>query len=320
MPINSAVIRNILVVRNDRFGEFILNIPALRALKETFPDARIIAVVDSYVKILAEKVPFIDEIIEWGRQKHSFWQKIRLAGDLRKRRIDLAVMLNPSREFNFITWAAGIPARVGYDRKCGFLLNYKIPDKKHLGLVHEVKSNLELVGLVGAKTDDKSLCLKIEGRSHLAPNEGNLVAVHPWTSDPLKQWPYEYFVELTTRLIRELNVKVAIVGGQEEIDKSRELFKQEKDNLINLTGKTNLLELASFLRMCKLLISGDSGPVHLAACVNTPTLVIFRSAIPGKNAKRWGPWGQGHTVIEKERLRDITVKEVFDKVKERLQR
>jgi len=318
MPINSAIVRNILVVRNDRFGEFLLNIPAFRALKESFPDARIIAVVDPYVKILAEAVPFLDETIEWGRQKHSFLQKLRLLRLLIKKRIGIAIMLNPSREFNFITWAVGIPVRVGYDRKCGFLLNYKIPDKKHLGLMHEVESNLQLVGLVGAKTNDKSLYLKVKGRSSLASNEGNLVVVHPWTSDPLKQWPYEYFVQLCKRLTTELNIRVAIVGGQDELSKSRELFREDGVRLINLTGKINLLELASFLRMCKLLISGDSGPVHLAACVNTPTVVIFRSDMPGKSPKRWGPWGQGHTVIEKERLQDITVEEVFHKVKERL--
>jgi len=83
----------------------------------------------------------------------------------------------------------------------------------------------------------------------------------------------------------------------------------------DLTGKTDLIQLAAFLKRCKVLISGDSGPVHLAACVRTPVVAIFRSDIPGKSALRWGPWGRGHSVIQKEKLADIEVDEVFAKTK-----
>jgi len=74
------------------------------------------------------------------------------------------------------------------------------------------------------------------------------------------------------------------------------------------------------LKRCALLVSGDSGPVHLAAAVGTPIVALFRNDLPGKTSKRWGPWGKGHTVIEKENLEDISVDEVFEKVKQRLLR
>ncbi len=152
MKINAAQVKSIVVFRNDRFGEFLLNIPALRALKETFVNARIIAVVSPYVKELAGRIPFIDEIIEWDSGRHSLLEKINFVKRLKKSRADIAVILNPVKCFHIFTYLSGIPVRVGYDRKWGFLLTNKIQDKKHLGERHEIDYNLELVSLIGAGT------------------------------------------------------------------------------------------------------------------------------------------------------------------------
>ena len=315
-------IRNILVLRNDRFGEFLLNIPALRALRETFVKARVIVVADPYVRELAEAVPFIDEIIEWGRQEHSLFQKLRLISLLKKKNIDMAIMLNPSKEFNILTYLAGIPVRVGYDRKWGFLLTHKIKDKKYLGEKHEIEYNLELVGIVGAKTEDKAMSLKIEEGTIKNPteyfhleNSDNLVALNPWTSDPVKQWPKAHFSNLAKRLAEELKLKIVIIGGKEE-SREGEIFDNLGSGMVNMTGRTTLKELAALLKKCRLLVSGDSGPVHLACAVGTPAIAIFRSDIPGKCARRWGPSQKASIVIEKDNLSDISVDEVFKKVKE----
>ena len=87
------------------------------------------------------------------------------------------------------------------------------------------------------------------------------------------------------------------------------------DDIINMVNKTSLVELAVLLKRCSLFISGDSGPMHLAAAVGTPVVALFRNDLPGKTAKRWGPWGQGHMVIEKGDLLNISVDEVFETIK-----
>lgn len=153
----------------------------------------------------------------------------------------------------------------------------------------------------------------------IGPDE-KLVAIHPWTSDSVKQWPREHFLGLTKRLAGELNIKVIIIGGKDELEKGAELYNNLGPHIINMTGKTTLVELAVLLRRCKMLISGDSGPVHLACAVDTPVIAIFRNDIPGKTAKRWGPWQSQSKVIEKNNLSDISVDEVFNKVKEILNR
>lgn len=327
MQINPQEIKNILVVRNDRFGEFLLNIPALRALRETFKGAKIILAVDPYVRELAEAIPFVDEVVEGSQKNHSLSDKFKFIGNLRKKNIDMAVMLNPSKEFNIITFFAGIPIRAGYARKCGFFLNLKMKDKKHAGEKHEVEYNLELVRLVGADTHDFSLSLKIDdsiisglGDDLNCKSYSTIVAIHPWTSDPVKQWSLEKFKELALKLLGYQGLKVVIVGGKEEAGKSSEIFAGFGSGVLNLTGKTTLLQLAVVLKRCKLLISGDSGPVHLASAVGTPVLALFRNDIPGKTSKRWGPWGAGHAVIEKRKLSDINVDEVFYKTKEMIER
>jgi ADP-heptose:LPS heptosyltransferase len=84
---------------------------------------------------------------------------------------------------------------------------------------------------------------------------------------------------------------------------------------MNLTGRTTLLELAGLLKRAKLLVTNDSGPMHLSAILNTPVVALFRKGPPAVSAKRWGPLGLGHIVLENELIRDIKVSEVFDAVK-----
>ena len=309
-------ISNILVIRNDRFGEFLLIIPALRALKEKYPQAKITLAVDTYVADLANAVEGVNNVIIWEKREHSFREIFEFSRYIKKMCFDLVVIFNPTQESNLVCFLAKIPIRVGYDRKWGFLLTHKIKDEKHFALKHEVEYNLDLVALIGAFTSDKSLRLKITGTNSLAAlKDSYVIAVHPWTSDPIKQWPLSRFKELIKRLA---GLEIVIIGGQEELIKNESFFMGMHELIINFTGKTNLIELAGLLKEVKLLVSGDSGPVHLAAAVGTPVIALFRNDLPGKGAKRWGPWGEGHTVIEKNKLEEISVDEVIRAIKDNL--
>lgn len=288
------MVKNILVIRNDRFGEFLLNIPAMRALKERYPQAKLSLAVSLAVCELAGVVECVDEVVVWDKVK----------GNLRKHKFDLCVILNPTKEAHWAVFWAGIPARVGYDRKWGFLLTHKLKDTKHLGNRHEVDCNLELVGSIGAKTLDKTPKIKVDDNLFREFIGQKIVAIHPFTSDPVKEWPIERFKELARRIKDELGLKVVMVGlSQNVLDAG--------DEIVNMINKTSLLELAVLLKRCSLLISCDSGPMHLAAAVGTPVVALFRNDLPGKTAKRWGPWGKEHIVIEKADLADINVEDVL---------
>ncbi|MCX5694166.1 MAG: glycosyltransferase family 9 protein [Candidatus Omnitrophica bacterium] len=297
------MVKKILVIRNDRFGEFLLNIPAIRALKEAYPQAELTLAVNSAVCELANTVKCADQVVDWdGIRKR-----------LSKYKFDLVVVLNPTKVAHQSIFLAGIPMRVGYNRKFGFLLTHKLKDTKHIGNRHEVDANLELVGLLGIKTFDKTIVVKVDDNLYKYFINQKIVIIHPFTSDPVKQWPIERFNQLAGRVRSELDVKVVMVGLSHSL-------LQLDANIINMINQTSLPELAALLKRGCLLVTGDSGPMHLAAAVGTSVIALFRNDLFGKTAKRWGPWGSGHAVIEKSSLGDITVDEVFNKIKEVLNR
>jgi len=323
-------IKNILVVRNDRFGEFLLNLPAIEALKRKFPAAQITLVVSEQTKELIEALDYVDNFLVWDNQKnHSFFEKLRFLKTLRRFSFDLAIVLNPSKEFHIFAYLAGIPKRIGYARKCGFLLTDKIPDLKYLGLKHEIEYNLDLAKLAGVDNFSLDLSLAIKEK-HLAyiekvlrdygiAQEKGFIALHPWTSDSAKQWPVEKFKELARRILEDLKIKLVLIGGKDE-EINAQGFLVGLCGIINFTGKFSLLESAALLKKANLLVSNDSGPVHLAAAVKTPVVAIFSNKIPAKSSRRWGPWGQNHIVIEKEDLRQICVEEVLQAINTILER
>lgn len=299
-----------------------LNIPAFRAIKQTYPSAQISLVVSPPVEELAACINFIDRIVTWESRRHSIFEILSFLRIIRKERFDLCVIFNPSKELNLISYLAKIPWRVGYARKWGFLLTHKIADLKHLGDKHEIDHNLKLAHLAGANSHNRELSITVDADlsdgllKQSLPDKGEvLVAIHPWTSDLTKQWPLNNFFNLARRLTDELKVKVLIVGGNSEIEKSHEFCRPLPQGLINLTGKTNLKQLAALLKRCRLLISNDSGPAHLAACVGTAVIALFRDDCPAKGYLRWGPSHKDAVVIARNKLSDITVEEVFNKAK-----
>ena len=313
-------INKILAVRNDRFGEFLLNIPAFRALKLKFPRAKLTLAVNPYVEELARCIDFVDEVICWENKAHTVKEILSYSSRLKKEKFDLCIIFNPSKEFNIISFLAGIRQRIGYNRKWGFLLTRKIADEKHLGLRHEIDYNLGLSRLAGVDSSNRELSLRVDDNLDQGILRGidpdKAVVIHPWTSDSLKQWPLDNFSTLAQRIIKELKLELIIIGGRGEAGQSREIFRGLNSGFVDLTGKTSLPQLAAILKRARLLISGDSGPVHLASCVGTPVLAIFRNDIPGKGPVRWGPKNANSLIVEKSSLMDISVEEVFNKVKE----
>jgi len=313
------MVKNILVVRSDRFGEFLLNIPAIRALKQAYPRAKLSIAVDSAVSELANVLDCVDQVLIWDKVKQH----------LRKYRFNLCVILNPTKEAHWAVFWAGIHTRVGYDRKWGALLTHKIKDTKYRGDRHEVDCNLELVELLGIKSAERTPRIQINDnliREFVVQTNGQsfegavstlLVAIHPFTSDPVKQWPVKRFMELAQKIMQEMKVKVVFVGKTDDQNLAKQPVPRGSIDLIN---KTSLVELAALLKRCSLLISCDSGPMHLAAAVGTPVLALFRNDLLGKTAQRWGPAGEGHVIIQTSNLSDISVDEVFNKAQEALKK
>lgn len=322
---NRDRMKNVLAVRTDRMGEMLLTLPAVRTLRDNFPDSRISLMLSPSLKDLVINEPYIDILLPYSEGRHrGFWGTIKLARLLKSGGFDLIVIFNPAKKFNLASFLAGIPCRLGYNRKCGFLLNYRIEDRKYQGEKHEIEYNIDLLRPLGLEPGGTGLSLSIDKESlnridglFVRENIGNntLLAVHPWASNPGKEWGEDNFAALI-KILAQQGERIAVIGGSENIERASSLIQKSGSRVLDLTGKLSLKELSALLSKCRLLVSNDSGPVHVAAAAGTRVIALFRKNPPAVSARRWGPWGRGHAVIEKDALSDISVEEVLDKIKE----
>ena len=311
---NNRSKKRILLTRTDRLGDFVLTTPAIKAVRDAYPDAYIAMIVTPYTKKLAEGNPYIDEVIVYDKQKKekSLLGGLRFALSLRKKEFDRAIIFHPTNRMHIITYIANIPRRIGYDKKCGFLLTDKIRNLKHLGQKHEKDYTLEMLKALGIESDEKELFVPVTYEAELAidsllkshgiAKKHKLVIMHPGASCVSKIWPSERFAKLADKLIDEKQAKIIVVGGNGK----RDLFcvdsvkKFMLNDAIFLKGTLNTIELAALLKRATLFISNDSGPVHVAAAVSTPVIDIFGRNQPGLSPTVWGPLGLKDVVLHKD--------------------
>ncbi|MBN1587222.1 MAG: glycosyltransferase family 9 protein [Candidatus Omnitrophica bacterium] len=303
-------VQRILVIRTDRLGDLLLNIPAVRALRQSYANAYLAMLVQPHLREVVDTNPDVDEVIEYDKNgsERSWGATLAMAWQLRLKRFDMVVILNPSKRSNILAWLSGARYRVGYDRKWGALLTQRIPDRKYLGDRHEVEYNMELVRRAGAQTEDLSVRLNPAHSDRRSVRETleafgwnpeeKIVLVHPGTSSFSKRWPAERYAAVVRQLCETEGLRVVLVGGGDEFDAIAELHAQCPDEVFNLTGRFGIRQLAALCELAVCLVSNDSGPVHVAAAVGTRTVVIFGRTRPGLSPRRWGPWGRGHVVFQ----------------------
>ncbi len=303
--------KNILVVRLDRMGDVVLSTPALAALRNAYPEARITFMVRPYVKDIADGNPSVNEVIIYDKAM-GLLGDIGFINRLRGKKFDLAVVLHPTFRTNWIMFLSGIPRRLGFDRarKMGVLLTDRIPDKKHLGLKHEIDYTLDILRYVGVKASDRKMHVPVSAdgqkRAREALSNGGIsdsdkvVVMNPGASCPSKRWPAKRFAEAADMLIKRRGVKVVIISGESDKRIGENVASSMKEKCLDLSGKTTVGDIAGILKRSKLFISNDSGPVHVACAVGTPVVAIFGRSDRGLSPRRWGPSNKGDVVIHKD--------------------
>jgi heptosyltransferase II len=306
--------RRILVVRTDRIGDVLLSTPVIKALRQKFPQAYISMMVAPYARDILDGNPYLDEVIVYDKDsKHKgAYGSLKFARKLKKRKFDLAIILHPTNRAHLLTFLAGIPERIGYDRKLGFLLNLPKKHTKQEGRKHEAEYNLDLLcdlGLSG-RPEDLLMPIRYDSEQHvleLFNKEGikatdRILAVHPGASCPSKLWPLERFVQVCEKLDSRYNLKILILAGPCEMHLADKIAAHPslQGKIINLAGKTSVSQLASMLKRCVLFISNDSGPVHIASALGTPVISIFGRNQPGLSPQRWGPLGKHDKYLHKD--------------------
>ena len=208
---NKDSIKKILIIRLDRIGDLILSTPAIRAIRSTFSKAEIHLLVKEYTKELVVNNPNIDKLVIYEKDKL-------------KNNYDLAVAFHPGLRQNFCTFKSGSKIRIGYTGQGGgFFLTHKIEDDRAKRIRHEVESALEVVGLVGCKTEDSKLEISItkEGEKFVEDFfeknslflEDLIIAVHPGARQAYIRWEKEGFAEAVV-VTRTLNFYQSMLGKQ----------------------------------------------------------------------------------------------------------
>lgn len=317
----------IVLLRTDRLGDVLLNLPTVHALRRAFPGVRVTLVVRPAIRDLLAGHPDVDDIILYDdKGKPDFhWRRTdRLARKLRPHRFDAAIVANPKRELHVAVFLAGIPIRVGYHRKWPCLLTHTIEDRHATLPLHQAELNMTILQAINLKAETPSLRVPVATPElvaarallsrHGIEETSRVIALHPWSSNPAKQWPIGQFRAVAAGLAAQ-GYAVLLLGGEEERAQAERFLEPLRVRVCDLTGRLNLRQLAAALVCCRVLVTNDSGPMHLAAAVGTPTVALFGHGTAG-GPRRWGPWGRGHRILHRDALGAIEPAEVLAAVDE----
>lgn len=303
----------ILIIDLDNMGDVVMASFLPRALKELYPDSYIGVLVKEYSQDILRNNPLVNELIIFNPpwlgdllDKRFSWKQTRaLIQKLKLARFDLAIVVNSDWRKALVAKMAGIPKRIGADKKKASLFLTTSVAYRHDPGKHTVKENLDLVKALGYQknevnlevfVDDDTQCWaeEIFTKNNLKKGE-ILIGIHPGAGHPARIWPSENYIKLINQLEQDQNVRVMVVGSHGD-----QVIKDIKDKInkykVIFLWDISILQMAALFQRCACVIAQDSGPMHLATAVGTKTIAIFGPSDP----RKFGPYGQGHIVVRKE--------------------
>jgi lipopolysaccharide heptosyltransferase II len=293
---------NILVVNINWLGDAVFSTPVFKALKDNFPKSRISCLCVPRVKKVLEFCPFIDEIIVYDEKGAHFWpwQKLFFINELRRRAFDAAFLLHHSVTRGLLVYLAGIPQRIGYC-KAKWLMTHPVVFQNEN--IHRADVYLKVLESYGLKIKDRSYELTLSSKDNKDINElleakginpgEKFIVVHTAGNWDLKRWPASYFAQLIEYVQTKLNVQVILTGAQSDLEYCQMVNEQAQHQGIMLAGETTLGESLALYRRSQVVISSDSGPLHLAHSVGANVIGIFGPTRP----EITGPRGIGKAQV-----------------------
>ena len=327
--------RNILVIDFGQLGDVVMSLPALRAIRERFPHARITVMVGRPGTEIVDMSGYADALISVDRvglrdgfKPVSVMRIFQVVKDVRHRQFDFVVDLHSFAETNLLGFFSGAPKRL-FSRRPGrsldFLANFspKPPVDRNDPDQHLIDRYLDVLLPLGIKEsprvprlitraeDDRAIDAIL--RKAKAETGSPLVGLFPGAGHPGRCWPLEQFAELADFLIRNDAVRPVIFVGPEErhlIQRIRALFP----NPCVILEKLSIPQLAAAQARLAVFVSNDTGPVHIAAAVGTPIVVLID--LPRPHA--YVPTGASQRLIFSESVTAIEVEQVYASTRELL--
>jgi len=311
--------KNILIYRIGNIGDIVCSVPALIAIRRAYPKSKIILLTSPGdegalgAKELLTGVWHLDELrIYFSKDIDSFNKKINFIRDLRKNHYDLFIQLpnnlaNSRTLLRNLIFAKTIKAISTFGFKIRTVQLFKKTQVDYLFDKTEAESLLDILKENGvpvgkaefdfnvlSKQKDKVKNLLKENLVKI--KKGDIIAaISPGGKREANQWPVERFAEVAKHLQDKYNAKIAIIGGERDVEKANIINKSlNGKNVLVLAGELDLLETLEFLRNCSFLICGSTGPIHLAAAIGIKTIGLYNIRdVYG----RWFPYGNGHKIL-----------------------
>jgi lipopolysaccharide heptosyltransferase I len=334
--------KNILITKPSSLGDIVLALPALRALRISFPEAKISWLIRPEFAPLIENHPYLDEIITFDRKllgkawfhPGAFGALISLISKLRRSRFDVVFDFQGLFRTASLAWLSGCKKRFGMANAREFatiFYTHKIP--QDIEDIHMVDFYLKIIQAAGAS--DFGVEFVFPQNPDAEDSVDRLLASHgvkenyavliPGSAHQDKCWPSECFAQLADRISSDYNLSIVATGSASESGIIERLQEKANIPIANLAGQTSLSELVALLKRAKLAISNDTGPGHIAAAMGIPLVLMFGRA----NPIRLEPYGRKHCVMAidpdgrgtainnfepKYDIKNITVEQVYEKV------
>ncbi len=294
--------REVLVLRLDRIGDVLMSLPALHALREALPDARISLAVGEWSREIARDAP-VDEVLIWsapwaGRPDEGasslarLWKAARAAGATA--RPDLAIDLQGDPRAIWLMSATGASTRVGYaNTGSASLLTAVVDLDEDLNFVEQNRRAVEkALGREVVRRPFRWLGeeRRVVGRERLAAalaenrmvKTGPIVGLHPGAGRNIKEWPVESFIELGRRLVAKKGARLVVTGSAAESGKAIAIAQAIPGAVLDLSGKLGLSAVAEVMSSFDAFVSGDTSAMHFACALGLPSVAIFGPSDPGR--------------------------------------
>lgn len=294
--------KNILIIRNDKLGDFMLAWPALSLLKKQYPSATLSVLIPSYTRPMAELCPWIDNIIIDDQHTATVSDALHLSKILKPFNFDVSISLYSEMRTALALWLSRIPERIGPATKLAQLfLNNRLKQKRSLSLKPEYEYNTDLVRYFISLNGDEPAnlqeppFLKINSQEiseikhaylskHSIDTPSKLVFIHAGTGGSAINLSLQQFSELVQQINNSTKVHFVLTAGPDELDTATRLSELLQGINHSIYHSTEgLINFSKFISICDLFISGSTGPLHIAGALNVATAAFYparRSATP----------------------------------------
>lgn len=329
----------ILAIRFARLGDIILLLPALSSLKSSFPQAKLSLLTGHRCAPIAELWPDIDDVISVDRVAMRDGSSLRALGDMamlvreiRQKQFDLVIDFHSFRETNLLTWLSAAPVRIGMKRYrepyLRFCFNREpvIEDKSlHVAemfrrVVQEVVAGLPSPAalstrLPSAEGKEPALVVPADVRDWVQKVLPGGLKLILYVAAPVKErmWPATSFAELADHAVQNLGARVVVVAGREGPEPAHHVLKASRNaGSLTLLANLSIPQLASVIASGHVLVSNDTGPMHIGAVSGVPTLGLFSVGYP----EHFRPVGPKDRFLRANPIEEIQVVNVIRVVEE----